>query len=182
MFRYTTNTLYDRIITGSVSDEVVTEVSSVSCYITMNLTVWKPQRLLCPQYGGSFTNSPDVYSKGAISHFKDELDWEWDGFLNLYSKCRATVLKQDTASKCDIETNRCTYVEGCYTQPITPLFGHTCGVAILRVVHYQGQIFRRITTLWSAGPVTSTHPSLDGELLHIEMPGELPRRERRRIL
>lgn len=171
------------MITGSVSDEVVTEVSSVlTCYITMKLTVWKPQRLLCPQYGGWFTNPPNLYSNGAISHFKDGLDWEWDGFLNLYNKCLVTVLKQDTASKCDIETNRCTYVEVCYTQHILPLFGHTCGVAILREVHYQGQIFRSITTVWSAGPVTWTHPSLDGDLLHIEMPGGLPRRERRRIL
>lgn len=65
-----------------------------------------------PQYGGSFTNSPDLYSNGAnISQFKDELDWEFDGFLSLYSKCQVIVLKQDTASKCDTETNRCTYVE-----------------------------------------------------------------------
>jgi len=74
------------------------------------------------------------------------------------------------------------YVELCYTQYITPLFGHTCGVAVLREVHYQGQIFRSITTLWSAGPVTSTHTSLDGDLLHIEMPGGLSRLERRLIL
>jgi len=40
MFRCTTNTLYNHTVTGSFSNEVVTEVSIVLCYITMNLTAF----------------------------------------------------------------------------------------------------------------------------------------------
>jgi hypothetical protein len=78
MFLYTTNTLYNHTITGCLSDEVVTEDSSVLCYITMNLTAFiKCVRVTTPvpQYGGSFTKSPDLYPNVTnISHFKDELD------------------------------------------------------------------------------------------------------------
>ena len=37
MFCYTTNTLYNHNITSCVSNDVLTEVSSLLCYITMNL-------------------------------------------------------------------------------------------------------------------------------------------------
>lgn len=88
-----------------------------------------------PQYGGSFTHSPDLYSNGAIAiQFKGDFDRELDWVLILYNKCRFTV----TASRCDIETNTCTYAEVCYTHHTPSLFGHTCGVAILRELHYQG--------------------------------------------
>jgi hypothetical protein len=53
--------------------------------------------------------------------------------------------------------------------------------------HPQGRELPRIdvsqfSTLWSDETETSIHPSLDNDLLHMEMRGLLPRQERCRIL
>jgi hypothetical protein len=130
-------------MTGSDSDEVVTEVSSVLCYITTNLTAFikcvkdKTPALSPNTVAHSLTLQTCILTVQTLAISEMNLT-ENSMVFCLYSKHRVTVLKQDTASKCDIETKRCTYVEVYYTHSTPPLFGHKCGVAILKEVHYQG--------------------------------------------
>jgi hypothetical protein len=117
VYSYTTDTLYNHKSTGSVSDYVLMKVSIVLCYITMNLAAI--MKCVKP--------TTTVLSLNTVAHSLTIQTWNLTVhilansrinlienltffFLVPYSRFRNNFVKQETASKCNIETIRCTYV------------------------------------------------------------------------